>query len=194
MAEHVADLEAVTDGVQDLQAANPASYGYACTSGSFVNGRAGEAHLVEAMRAAGAPAAVTTSGALLSALAQGGATRVSVATPYDAAVTARLEAFLDEAGIQVAGRAHLGLETGIASVPYARTAQLVMAADDDTADAVVVSCTNLPTYDLIAPMERLLGKPVITANEATMWAVLATVGRRPVGPGQHPVEALVSRT
>jgi hypothetical protein len=30
-------------------------------------------------------------------------------------------------------------------------------------------CTNLATYDLITPLERELGKPVLTANQATMW-------------------------
>jgi maleate isomerase len=37
---------------------------------------------------------------------------------------------------------------------------------------VFLACTNLPTYDLIAPLERMLGKPVLTANQVTMWAVL----------------------
>ena len=82
------------------------------------------------------------------------------------------------------GTACLGLSADIWKVPYARTVELILEADDDRAQAVVVSCTNLPTYGVIAPLEQRLGKPVVTANQATMWATLAAVGNRLVGPGQ----------
>jgi len=184
MAEHVSDGTAVHGSVQDLRAVSPSVYAYACTSGSFVNGLAGERAIIEGMLAAGAPRAVTTSGALLAALAQFDVTSVAIATPYDQPVTDRFTQFLGEAGVAVAGTASLGLSADIWKVPYARTVELVLEADDDRAQAVVVSCTNLPTYDVIAPLEQRLGKPVVTANQATMWATLAAVGNRLVGPGQ----------
>lgn len=185
MAEHVSDSAQVRAGVRDLQTVAPAVYAYACTSGSFVRGRAAERDLVDAMRAEGAPAAVTTSGALLAALERLGANSVAIATPYDPNVTERLERFLGEAGVRVAGSAHLGLTDGIWKVPYARTVELVLEADDDAAAAVIVSCTNLPTFDVIAPLERALAKPVITANQATMWAALAQRGRSLVAADQR---------
>lgn len=185
MAELVSDALIIRDSIRDLQAVSPSAYAYACTSGSFVNGVAGERDLIEAMCDAGAPGAVTASGALLSALRRIGATRVAIATPYVADVTGRLERFLNDAGHSVVGRAHLGLGTEIWKVPYARTAELIREADTPQADAIVVSCTNLPTYDLIAPLENELGKPVISANQATIWAALATIGCRLVGPGQR---------
>jgi len=188
MAKHVADGDAVHAGVQDLQAVSPAVYAYACTSGSFVNGAAGERRLTETMRGAGATAAVTTSGALLAALVALDVRRVAVATPYDPQVTERLSSFLGEAGVTVVGSSHLGLREDIWKVPYAKTADLILEADNDDAQAVLVSCTNLPTYDLIAPLERKLGKPVVTANQATMWAALGAVGRRLVGPDQRLAE------
>ena len=52
-----------------------------------------------------------------------------------------------------------------------------------------VSCTNLPTYDVIAPLERELGKPVLTANQVTMWAALRVAGAAAVGPGQRLLTA-----
>src|ERR671936_2466976 len=104
------------------------------------------------MVAAGAPAAVTTSGALLEALAALGVRRLAVATPYVESVTARLHDYLAEAGVTTVSGAHLGLEAGIWKVPYETTAQLLRDADSPAAEAVFVSCTNLPTYDLIAPL------------------------------------------
>jgi maleate isomerase len=47
-----------------------------------------------------------------------------------------------------------------------------------------ISCTNLPTYDVIEPLEQALGKPVLTANQVTMWAALRAMNLRGVGAGQ----------
>jgi maleate isomerase len=136
------------------------------------------------MREAGAPAAVTTSGALLEALDVLGVKQIAVATPYIADVTTRLHDFLAEAGIETVSSAHLGLQGNIWKVPYHTTAQLIRAADSRDADAVFVSCTNLATYDLIAPLEQELGKPLLTANQVTMWAALNVIRETAVGPGQ----------
>ena len=65
------------------------------------------------------------------------------------------------------------------------TADLVRRADRQEARAVFVACTNLPTYDLIAPLEQELGKPVLTANQVTLWAGLRRLGLTPEGPGQR---------
>jgi maleate isomerase len=189
LAEAVSDVTAVSQGTRNVLAADPLVVAYACTSGSFVHGVAGERHLAAAMRAAGAPAAVTTSGALLEALTALRVKRVAVATPYVASVTARLHDFLAEAGVATVSSAHLGLAGDIWKVPYETTAQLVRDADSPAADAVFVSCTNLATYDLIAPLELELGKPVLTANQVTMWAALRVAGEAAVGPGQRLLSA-----
>jgi maleate isomerase len=185
LAEAVSDETAVSQGTRNVLAAHPLVVAYACTSGSFVHGLAGEHKLVTAMRQAGAPAAVTTSGALLGALAALRVKRVAVATPYVASVTARLHDFLAEAGIETVSSAHLGLAQDIWKVPYETTAGLVRNADSPAAGAVFVSCTNLATYDLIAPLELELGKPVLTANQVTMWAALRATGEAAVGPDQR---------
>ena len=52
------------------------------------------------------------------------------------------------------------------------------------ADALFISCTNLPTYDVIPQLEAELRVPVISANQVTMWAALARLGTRAVGPYQ----------
>jgi maleate isomerase len=185
LAEAVGDETDVARATRDVLSAGPLVVAYACTSGSFVRGVTGERRLVQAMRAAGAAAAVTTSGALLEALAELGVRRVAVATPYVENVTVRLHDFLAEAGATTVSSAHLGLEADIWKVPYETTARLVRDADSPAAEAVFVSCTNLPTYDLIAPLEQELGKPVLTANQVTLWAALRTADAAAVGPGQR---------
>ncbi|BDY29971.1 Maleate isomerase [Mycolicibacterium mageritense] len=188
MAVHVSEPEQVEAGAANVLAVAPLVTAYACTAGSFVKGMAGEAALVAAMRAAGAPAAVTTSGSMLSALRHLGLTRVATVTPYTTDLTVGLTSYLMEAGIEVVATAGLGMTSRIWAVPYETTAELVHATDVPDAQAIVISCTNLPTYDLIARLERDLGKPVITANQVTMWAALAVAGREAVGAGQWLLE------
>jgi maleate isomerase len=189
MALHISDPELVARGVTEIHAVSPLVAAYACTSGSFVGGLAGEAALVTAMIDAGAPAAVTTSGALLAALRHLDLTRIATVTPYTADLTAGLTVFLAEAGVQVVAASGLGLTSGIWTVPYDVTARLVRDTDTDDAQAVFISCTNLPTYDVIAPLEAELGKPVLTANQVTMWSALTVIGRKAVGPGQRLLES-----
>ncbi|MBA3311642.1 MAG: Asp/Glu racemase [Nocardioidaceae bacterium] len=185
MVSLISESDSVATSTRDLETTGAGAVAYACTSGSFIRGLAGERTLVEAMLSAGAAAAVTTSGAMLEALGHFGVSKVAVATPYDQTLTTRLEEFLREAGISLAGSAHLGLARDISKVPYETTAQLIREADRPEAEAVFVSCTNLPTYDVLAPLEAELGKPVISANQATMWASLLRIGRSAVDSGQR---------
>ena len=158
------------------------------TSGSFVGGLMAEQALVTAMTGAGAPAALTTSGALLAALRYLGISRIATATPYTADLTVGLTAFLGEAGVEVTAATGLGLISDIWTVPHDVTAQLVRDTDNDHAQAVFISCTNMPTYDVIARLEAELRKPVLTANQVTMWLALNLIGRKAVGPGQQLME------
>jgi maleate isomerase len=188
MAVHISDPALVAQGYDDVRAVSPLVMAYACTSGSFIGGVEGEAALISAMKEAGAPAAVTTSGALLEALVHLEVHRIATATPYVAELTVGLTTYLAEAGVEVVASAGLGLISDIWMVPYDITAGLVRDTDTDDAQAVFISCTNLPTYDVIAELEGDLGKPVLTANQVTMWSALRVLGRKAVGAGQQLLE------
>lgn len=175
----IGDARVVAEATRNLAVVEPEVVAYGCTSGSFVRGHAGEAELRAAMVAAGAPRAVTTSGALLRALAALDLHSVAVVTPYPEEVGERLVSFLAEAGVKVTGDAHMGLTGRIWEVPDVVTADLVRLTARSGGDAVFVSCTNLPTYDVIAPLEAELGRPVLTANQVTMWAALHDAGVDP---------------
>ncbi|CAN7278482.1 maleate cis-trans isomerase family protein [Mycolicibacterium frederiksbergense] len=188
MAVHISDPETAAQSVVDVSAVSPLVMAYACTSGSFVGGPLAERALVAAMLGAGALAALTTSGALLEALRHLEITRIATATPYTADLTVGLTAFLGESGIEVTAASGLGLISDIWTVPHEVTMQLVRETDTDDADAVFISCTNMPTYDVIAALEAELHKPVLTANQVTMWHALSLIGRKAVGPGQQLME------
>ncbi|MFD3810049.1 Asp/Glu/hydantoin racemase [Rhodococcus sp. NPDC058639] len=184
MAELVSERRHLVTATRDVLHVEPEVVAYLCTSGSFIKGIGYEKTLCDAICEAGAPCAVTTSGALLEALHDLDLTRISVITPYDERLTKLLHGFLAEAGTEVVRSTHLGLGGGIWKVNYRTIAERIIAADSPDSEAIFVSCTNLPTYDLIAPLERELGKPVLTANQLTIWACLGRMRLPMTGPGK----------
>lgn len=184
MAHLVSNAAHLAAATRDVLHVEPEVVAYLCTSGSFVNGVDAEQKLRKVICDAGAPDAVTTSGALAEVLQLLNITRVSIVTPYDADLTAKLRDFLDELGVTTVSSDHLGLGGGIWKVSYRTIVERILAANRDAAEAIFVSCTNLPTYDVIEPLEGALLKPVLTANQLTMWACLKRMELPIVGPGR----------
>lgn len=189
MASALSDAERVARATRDLLVPGPLVVAYACASASFVDGTDGERRLRDSILSAGAPSAVTTSGALIDALELLAARRVAVVTPYVDSVTERLLGFLGEHGVETVSSVGLGLLNHIWRVTYAEVVQAVREVDRPDAEAIFVSCTNVGTYDIIEPLERTLGKPVLTANQVTMWAALRAIGQQTVGANQWLIRA-----
>ncbi|MGV9451172.1 maleate cis-trans isomerase family protein [Streptomyces sp. NPDC003635] len=189
LARLVSEHETLSEGVRTLIAIAPEVVAYACTSGSFVGGIAGERAMCAAMTRAGAVPSVTTSGALLEALADLGARRVALVTPYTVSVTRSLQEYVAEAGVRVTGCAFMGLTRHIWKVPYSDVVGMARkAVRTAEPDCLFISCTNLPTYDVIPQLEAELRMPVISANQVTMWAALRRLGTRAVGPYQALID------
>jgi maleate isomerase len=172
LAEAVGDTKAVMPCVESLISSEPSSVAYACTSGSFVGGMAGESLLRTAMRQAGAKEAVTTSGALLEALTHLGIKKLAIATPYNEELTRLLAGFLETAGIQVVKAGYLNSEQDIMHIGYDAVRNMAEIVDHPDADAIFFSCTNLRTFDIITELEEKYNKPVLSANQVTIWAAL----------------------
>ena len=176
LARAVAEPEEAADAVRTLVAIEPDVVAYACTSGSFVGGLAGERALVDAMVGAGAPRAVTTSGALVEALRALRARRVALGTPYVPELGELLAKFVTEAGFEAVSLANLDLDGGIADLADAEVERLATAAFTRDAEALFLSCTNLPTVGLLGRLERRHRIPVLSANQVTMWAAARAAG------------------
>jgi maleate isomerase len=82
----------------------------------------------------------------------------------------------------------MGLLSHIWKVGYGDIVSAVSSVDRPEAEAVFISCTNVPTYDIIAPLEQMIGKPVLTANQVTMCSALRAMGRSAAGPGQSLIQ------
>lgn len=176
LAQEVSSEVAVGPAVGSLLAVQPAAIGYACTSGSFVGGVAGEQHLNDVMVKAGAPKAATTSGALVLALEHLGIKNVAIATPYNKDLTDLLGNYLEEAGFSVTSSGYLDMEENIARVDTDAVKRMAKLIDTPESEAIFFSCTNLHTFEVIEQLEKELGKPVLSANQVTVWACLKIGG------------------
>src|SRR5437868_3927493 len=70
----------LVQGTRNFTIIEPEVTVFACTSGSFARGLAGERKIRETIESAGAKKAITTSGSVLDALTAVGAKKVAVAT------------------------------------------------------------------------------------------------------------------
>jgi maleate cis-trans isomerase len=145
-----------------------------CTASSMEAGIAGEQQVLETMRAATGASIATTATATLAALRTLGLRRVALFSPYVADTHAHELAFLSEAGIEVVGGQCLDLSGGDAylQVSASEWLDLTLRATPPGADGVFLSCTNIHAPPVIEPLERGLGRPVVTSNQAVLWYAL----------------------
>jgi maleate isomerase len=155
---------------------------FSCTSASVAIGDAA----VEAAIAAAKPAVpiVTPPGAAARALAQFGARRISLLTPYTAETTAGMADYFEARGFDLASVSCLGLEDDreMARIAPASLVEAAVAATDPQAEALFVSCTALRSALIASAVEARIGRPVVTSNQATAWACLGLCGVVPA-PG-----------
>ena len=131
---------------------------------------------------AGCPA-ILVADAVVEGLRAVGARRVALLTPRTSFVTEREVAFLSAEGFEVTGVHGLGLgvdeeeRRAIGRVPPETLYRMALEIHED-ADAVFISCTQLPTLGLVSWLEEALGRPVVTSNQAIIWRCLRTLGAR----------------
>lgn len=157
---------------------------FACTSGSLINGPGWDRALAERIeRASGVPGSSTTS-AVLAAFRALGTNALSIGTPYIAEVDAREREYFEAAGFRVVHIEGLGCYTDpeIGALQPATLIALAERVDRPGADMVFLSCTSLNVVQDIDPIEEVVGKPVVTSNQASAWWLMQRLGIAP-GPG-----------
>ena len=169
--------DVLADGVRALPGSLDAVV-WACTSGSFVFGWDGAAAQVAALGAAAGVPASSTSFAFVDALARLGATRVAVGATYPDDVAERFVAFLATAGVEVLSLSAKGIVTAaeVGTLPPETVLEFAAAADHPDAQAVLLPDTALHTIALLDELEARVGKPVLTANQVSIWQGLRLAG------------------
>ena len=176
--------ERLAAGVEQLRLTGAEAVVWACTSGSFVYGWEGAHEQVRALaRTAGMPAS-STSFAFVHAVAELGVRRLAIGATYPDDVADLFAEFLRAGGAEVAAVRGSGIITAAEVGDWTEEQVLALArqADEESAEAVLLPDTALHTAALIPALEKELGKPVLTANQVTVWEALRLTDRRVNAP------------
>lgn len=152
--------------------------GFGCTSGSLVKGLGHDWEIVSRIEKITKILAVATAGAVVDALKALKLSKISVGTPYTEQINALERRFLEQNGFQIVKMRGLGItdNTEIGRLRQEAVYNLVRDVETAKAEAIFVSCTNLATIEVIEKLEKELGKPVVSSNTATLWAMLRKIG------------------
>lgn len=166
------------------------SVAYACTAIGFIRGPGGDVDLNKRMSLASRAPATCTITASVEAMRFLGATKVAVGTPYSDELNDSLRKFLEHHGFQVVNLKGLNIVgnldgAAVNDVSLQAVRKLAVGVNTVDAEVVYIPCTALRTLEIIESLEEDLGKPVISANQATMWHAqqLAGVNARLEGLG-----------
>jgi maleate cis-trans isomerase len=131
------------------------------------------------MRAGAGVPAITSAQAVGRAVRALGARRVAIVSPYSDAVNARAKRYFETKH----GLDAIALEGFRATDSYAigklgpeNARDAFARIDRPEIEAFVVPGGNFPTLPSIASWEREFGKPVVTTNQASIWAMLRAFG------------------
>jgi maleate isomerase len=164
---------------------------FGCTSGSFVKGVRHYQELIKEIENITGKPAVPTSYAVLESLRHLKMKKVSVATPYNKDINQRERKFLEGNGIKVIKIK--GIDYGKHAALYPLTElpvsliglqepyvayRLALDVYSEEVDGIFISCTNFRTIEIIEMLEKAIGKPVVTSNQATMAVALRKAGIR----------------
>ena len=149
---------------------------YHCTSGSIVLGE--EAVMAEIRKGApwAQPMCIVTG--VVDALSELGAKKIVVGTPYLDEINTLEAEFLTTKGFEILDVQGLNLETGIefGQVTPSYWKAFAQEIDQPGADAVFLSCSGIRSLEVAEDIEKLIGKPVITSNQAQFWSCLRRAG------------------
>lgn|SRR5262245_2527726 len=139
----------------------------------------------ERVRAATGLPSNTTGDAVRAALGALGARKIVLLTPYRRTINEREVRYLEHFGFEVLDWE--GLELNGAEdfdrVTPQQWQDLVRAHRNDVADVYFISCAQIRIVEVIGALERELGRPVITSNQAAAWHAMRERGITDRVPG-----------
>lgn len=171
-------VDSLPGPARTLAAVNPAVVVLAFTAASYANGFKNEETLSDRIAALTGTRAVTAAQAIFAALRHLHVKKLALGTPYPESISALGRAYWESAGFQIVGYRRLANVENIYDESEERAYQLARQADAPDADAVLLSGTGLPTVGVLDVLERDLGKPVISSNQASLWRALDLAGVR----------------
>ncbi len=156
---------------------------YCCTSASA---QIGVERITDIVRGTGATRSVTNPvSALVAACRHLGLSRLALLSPYGPEVSTRLRETFAGNGVETPVFGSFDVIEDARVVRIDGTSIMEGARElvgRGGVEGLFLSCTNLRTLDVIAPLEAELGLPVLSSNQVLAWHVLRLMGVEPA-PG-----------
>ncbi|WP_163339395.1 aspartate/glutamate racemase family protein [Desulfopila sp. IMCC35008] len=145
---------------------------FSCTSGGALLGDKTVAEKIQS--AVGRVPVITPLSAATSAFTALGTRKLSILTPYTENVARPVGSYFENSGFTVQNISYMGL---VDDREMARIkAESIIAAAKETisgdAEALFISCTALRSAEVAGLIEKKIGKPVVTSNQAAAWKAL----------------------
>ncbi len=169
-------LSSIEPVVELLVAARPDVILYGCTSATLAHGPGFDHNFTAKIESLAGVPAVTAAGALVESLRAVGAKSIAFTSPYVEALNREAIEFLSACDIETVSSAYVGSDLGNygqGELTPSEVYELGIRADSDAADALVLSCTDMRAVEVIDFLNKTLGKPVISSNQALMQSAIS---------------------
>jgi maleate isomerase len=177
LAASMAESEDIEAAAKTFLQINPHCVAYACTSASFSQGKGFDQKIIERLEDVTNAKATTTATAGIAALQALGIHRVCAIAPYGEEVSRQLASYLEAYGFEVTNLGFMDLpDLEIPNVDPGWIYRFAVDTVREKTEAVFISCTNLRSFEVVSPLEKDLRKPVVSANQATIWHSLRLSG------------------
>lgn len=153
---------------------------FGCTSGSFLYGKGYDLKLIKKMASRVTVPCITTATAVIKGLREMKINKVMLLTPYEKWLTQRGVEFLKANKFEVIGSEHLNLTDSqdLVNVTSEQIVQWAKTKIRQNCDGVFISCTCFRGMGAAEQLEKDLGIPVVTSNQAMVWHLLQLSGYR----------------
>ena len=167
-------LTEVTANILPNQKLDAVAYG--CTSGTIA---ASKERIIKKIQSAKPDCKVTTPiTSAVNALKYLKLNNISIFTPYTQAINETVISYFKNEKFDIKSFASFNLESDldIGKIDPNYLFKVLSDLDLYNSDALFISCTALPVFQIIEKLEKKIKKIVISSNQALIWETLRLVG------------------
>ena len=179
---HMAD--SVEEASKLLEDAHVDIIAFNCTMGSLIRGKGYDQKIIGRIRQATGLPSTTTTTAVVAGLRTLDIKKLILVSPYTELLHQKEKAFLEGEGFRLLNDRWVGLSDCFQQYEMEplRWCEMVIAMQQPQCEGYFISCGGIRVVEIIQQLERELGKPVITSNQALIWHCLRIMGL------QEPIE------
>lgn len=148
---------------------------YGCTSATLAQGPTFDEKFRTLIEARTSIPTVTAASSLIEALTDLDIKKFAFTSPYVTSLNDHAVSFIESYGMTCVGRFDTPTalsNNAMAGITPEQVLEMAVAVNNNDAEAIVLSCTDMRATEAIEAIEQRLGKPVITSNQAMMHAAL----------------------